>query len=304
MKRYDIAIIGMGGIFPGSRNVEEYWKNVLSGKTFITDMPEKYWRWENFYSEEKGHIDKTYTRKGSFISDFEFPFEKYRFPPNTWKGVDPAQLIALEATREALEDAGIKPHSSALDEAATILGVSGVDDYAHASIYLRRNNYFERLRNQLEENGVSEKIIKELHTEFEQEVLKRHPVKMSLLAVGAIPSALSNRVAQVFGVKGYNMTVDAACASSFGALETACHALMAGDVRVAITGGVDLGVNPAIYIGFSRVEGLSFSGIANPFDHKADGLVIGEGGGIVILKRLEDALADGDKIKAVIRGMG
>ncbi|HQB08885.1 MAG TPA: polyketide synthase, partial [bacterium] len=155
---------------------------------------------------------------------------------------------------------------------------------------------------QLRKNGVSEKIIKELHTEFEQEVFKRHPVKM--FAVGAIPSALSNRVAQVFGAKGYNMTVDAACASSFGALETACHALMAGDARVAITGGVDLGVNPAVYIGFSRVEGISFSGVANPFDHTADGLVIGEGGGIVILKRLEDALADGDKIKAVIRGMG
>ncbi|HPA56379.1 MAG TPA: beta-ketoacyl synthase N-terminal-like domain-containing protein, partial [bacterium] len=302
MKRYDIAIIGMGGIFPGSKNVEEYWKNVLSGKTFITDMPEKYWRWENFYSEDKGHTDKTYTKKGSFISDFEFPFEKYRFPPNTWKGVDHAQLIALEATREALEDAGIKPHSSQLDEAITILGVSGVDGYAHGCVYLRRNNYFERLQDQLRKNGVSEKIIKELHTEFEQEVFKRHPVKM--FAVGAIPSALSNRVAQVFGAKGYNMTVDAACASSFGALETACHALMAGDARVAITGGVDLGVNPAVYIGFSRVEGISFSGVANPFDHTADGLVIGEGGGIVILKRLEDALADGDKIKAVIRGMG
>jgi acyl transferase domain-containing protein len=100
------------------------------------------------------------------------------------------------------------------------------------------------------------------------------------------------------------MTVDAACASSFGALETACHALMAGDAKVAITGGIDLGVNPAIYIGFCRVDGISFSGISNPFDHKADGLVIGEGGGVIILKKLEDALADGNKIHAVIRGMG
>jgi acyl transferase domain-containing protein/NAD(P)-dependent dehydrogenase (short-subunit alcohol dehydrogenase family)/acyl carrier protein len=304
MKRYDIAIIGMGGVFPGARNVEQYWENIREGSTFITDMPEKYWRWESYFSKDRGLGDKSYTEKGSFIDNFEFPFTKYKFPPNTWKGVDPSQLIALESAREALEDAGIKPHSEALDEAVTILGVSGVDDYAHASAYLRRNHYFERLEKQLKENGVSDKIVKELHTEFEQEVLKRHPVKMSLLAIGAIPSALSNRVAQVFGTKGYNMTVDAACASSFGALETACHALMAGDARVAITGGVDLGVNPAIYIGFSRVEGLSFSGIANPFDHKADGLVIGEGCGVVILKKLEDAISDGDEIKGIIRGMG
>ncbi|HPS29282.1 MAG TPA: SDR family NAD(P)-dependent oxidoreductase [bacterium] len=304
MKRYDIAVIGMGGIFPGSNNVDEYWKNVLSGKTFITDMPKKYWRAESYYSEDMSENDKSYTKKGSFIDGFEFPFSKYKFPPNTMKGVDTAQLIALESAREALEDAGIKPHSKALDEAVTILGVSGVDDYAHACAYLRRNHYFDRLRKQLQEKGVSEKQIDELSKQFDEEVSKRHSVKMSLLAVGVIPSALSNRIAQVFGAKGYNMTVDAACASSFGALETACHALMAGDAKVAITGGVDLGVNPAIYIGFSRVEGLSFSGISNPFDHKADGLIIGEGGGVVILKRLEDALADGDRVRAIIRGMG
>ncbi|HPG34926.1 MAG TPA: beta-ketoacyl synthase N-terminal-like domain-containing protein, partial [bacterium] len=304
MKRYDIAIIGMGGVFPGSKNVEEYWKNVLSGRTFIKDMPKKYWRWENYYSEDTSVIDKSYTKKGSFIDDFEFPFSKYKFPPNTMKGVDPAQLVALESAREALEDAGIKPHSPALDEAVTILGVSGVDDYAHACAFLRRHNYFDKLRKQLRENGVSENEINELSKQFDEEILKRHSVKMSLLAVGVIPSALSNRVAQVFGAKGYNMTVDAACASSFGALETACHALMAGDARVAITGGVDLGVNPAIYIGFCRVDGISFSGISNPFDYKADGLVIGEGGGVIILKKLEDALADGDRIHAVIRGMG
>jgi acyl transferase domain-containing protein len=192
MKRYDIAIIGMGGVFPGSRNVEEYWKNVLSGNTFIKDMPKKYWRWENYYSDDTSVIDKSYTKKGSFIDDFEFPFNKYKFPPNTMKGVDPAQLVALESAREALEDAGIEPHSSALDEAVTILGVSGVDDYAHACAFLRRHNYFDKLKKQLLKNGVSEQQINELSRQFDEEVLKRHSVKMSLLAVGVIPSALSN----------------------------------------------------------------------------------------------------------------
>ena len=304
MKRYDIAIIGMGGVFPGANNVKQYWKNIVEGGTFIKDMPKELWDIDSYYSPDKSQIDKQYTKKGAFIEGFEFPYRKYKYPPNTLKAVDPAQRIALESTREALEDAGITPNSSDLDEAVTVLGVSGVDDYAHASAYLRRHNYFDLLRKQLERKGVSTDRINKLQEQFDARVGERHNVKMEHLAVGAIPSALSNRVAQVFGSKGYNMTVDAACASSFGAIEVACHALMAGDARIAITGGVDLGVNPAIYIGFCRVEGISFSGISNPFDHTADGLVIGEGGGVVILKRLEDALADGDEIKAVIQGLG
>ena len=304
MNRYDIAIIGMGGVFPGARNVEEYWKNITSGETFIKDVPEDRWKMDAFYSEDRTQVDKSYTKRGAFVEGFEFPYRKYKYPPNTLKAVDPAQRIALEATREALESAGITPNSDDLNESVTILGVSGVDDYAHASVYIRRHNYFDRLRRQMREKNISEETIEKLSKEFDEQVSKRHPVKMEHLAVGTIPSALSNRVAQVFGSKGYNMTVDAACASSFSAIEVGIHALMAGDARVAITGGVDFGINPAIYVGFSRVEGLSFSGVSNPFDHHADGLVIGEGAGVVILKRLEDALADGDEIKAVIRSLG
>ncbi|MCK5808979.1 acyltransferase domain-containing protein, partial [bacterium] len=304
MKRYDIAIIGMGGVFPGANNVEQYWKNIISGDTYITDMPEKYFRKELYFSEGTRANDKSYTMKGAFINDFSFPYTKYKLPPKTMKEVDPAQLVALESTREALKDAGIKPRSKELDDAITVLGVSGVDGYAHATTYLRRNRYMDKLKIKLQEQGVSSSLLDKISKEFDAEVAKHHPLNMSTAATGMIPSAISNRVAQVFGVKGFNMTVDAACASSFSALEVSCLALMAGDTRIAITGGVDLGVNPAIYIGFSRVEGLSFSGISNPFDHTADGLVIGEGGGVVILKRLEDALADGDDIKAVIRGHG
>ncbi len=100
------------------------------------------------------------------------------------------------------------------------------------------------------------------------------------------------------------MTLDAACASSFVALDVGCHALMAGDTRVAVVGGVDLGTNPAIYVGFSRVDGLSISGHSNPFDYTADGLIIGEGVGMAVLKRLEDAIQDGDRIRAVIKSCG
>ncbi|MFO7736475.1 MAG: beta-ketoacyl synthase N-terminal-like domain-containing protein, partial [bacterium] len=304
MERYNIAIIGIGGVFPGANNVREFWKNIEKGDTFISEMPENYWKKEYYFDKDTSNKEKSYTFKGAFLRDFEFPYLEYKIPPNVMKSVDPAQHVALEATREALADAGIEPESEQLDKAATVIGASGVDGFAHATIYLRRNHFFEKIKKQLKKKGFSDKVISKLSEEFTEEIKKHHGISMSSAAVGLTPSAISNRVAQVFGIKGFNMTVDAACASSFSALNVACHSLMAGDTRLVVAGGIDLGVNPSIYIGFSNVEGLSFSGISNPFDHTADGLVIGEGGGVVILKRLEDAIADGDKIRAVIRGVG
>ncbi len=305
MSRYDIAVIGMGGIFPGANNVNEYWRNIKSGETFFQTMPKRLWHLDNFHSESRNVSEKTYTTTGAFIEGFEFPFLKYKLPPNTMKGVDPAQLVTLEATREALTDAGIEPRSDSLEDAITIIGASGVDLFAHSTTYLRRHAYLKKLLPLLAAGGVSKTDLEALEKEFASELFDRgHTWHSSIAAVGAITSSISNRVAQVFGIKGFNMTVDAACASSFVAMDTACQALMAGDARVAIAGGTDLGTNPAIYVGFSRVEGLSFSGNSCPFDHTADGLIIGEGSGVVILKRLEDALEDGDRIRAVIRAVG
>ncbi len=305
MSRYDIAVIGMGCIFPSANNVEQYWKNIYSGDTFFKKMPESLWRMDSFHSPNRSVAEKSYTTMGAFIEGFEFPFLEYKLPPNTMKGVDPAQLVTLEATREALRDAGIEPRSEDLVDAITIIGSSGVDQFAHSTAYLKRHSYAKRLRPLLEARGVSGAVLDTLKKEFGEELKKRgHSWHSSIAAVGAITSSVSNRLAQVFGIKGFNMTVDAACASSFVALDTACQALMAGDTRVAIAGGSDLGTNPAIYVGFSRVEGLSFTGNSCPFDHTADGLIIGEGVGIVVLKRLEDALENGDHIRAVIRGVG
>jgi len=305
MGNYNIAIVGMGCIFPKANSIDQYWKNIQSGDSYVTKMPRHLWYLDNFYSPERSLPEKSYTTLGSFIEGFEFPFLEYRLPPNALRGVDPCQLITLEATKQALLDAGIEPRSEQLVDACTVVGASGVDGFAHCTMFLKRRHYFERLRPLLEQQGIPAADIDRLFEEFTTELSNRgHDWNASIAAVGAIPSSVSNRVAQVFGIKGYNMTVDAACASSFVAIDVGCQALMAGDVRVAVAGGADLGTNPAIYIGFSRVDGLSLTGHSNPFDHTADGLIIGEGVGMVVLKRLEDALADGDRIRAVIRGIG
>ncbi|MCP4197005.1 MAG: acyltransferase domain-containing protein [Proteobacteria bacterium] len=305
MSRYDIAIIGMGCVFPKANDIEQYWKNVVSGEPFFQDMPDRLWRQDNFYSPDKSRSEKSYTKVGAFIEGFEFPFLEYKLPPNTMKGVDMGQLVTIDAVGEALADAGIAPRSDELINGITLIGGSGVDQFSHSTLYLRRQKFTNRLIPALKARGVSDQQLAALDEEFKKELFDRgHTYYPAVASFGSITSSLSNRVAQVFGIKGFNMTMDGACASSFVAVDTACHALMSGDADIALAGGTDLGINPAIYVGFSRVDGLSTKGMANPFDHTADGLIIGEGAGVCVLKRLEDAIRDGNRIRAVIRGVG
>ena len=173
MGRYDIAITGMGCVFPSANSVEQYWKNIESGETFFKKMPEELWRMENYYSPDRTVADKSYTMFGAFIEGFEFPFSEYRLPPNTMRGVDPAQLVSLEATREALADAGIEPRSEALHDAITIIGSSGVDAFAHSTIYLRRHAFLSRIRPMLEARGVPAEKIDELFEQFASELSAR-----------------------------------------------------------------------------------------------------------------------------------
>ena len=305
MSRYDIAIIGMGCVYPNAKSTAEYWESIRRGDTYFKEMPKRLWHLSEYYSPDRNDPEKSYTKVGSFVEGFEFPFLEYKLPPANMRGIDPTQLMSIDATRQALEDAGIEPRSDQLTEAITIIGASGVDAFAHSAAFLKRHRFLKKIKPLLLDRGVKASIVDRLDPEMTKELDDRgHIWAPSVAAVGAIPSSVSNRVAQVFGIRGMNMTVDAACASSFVALDVACQALMSNDCRIAVAGGADLGTNPPIYIGFSRVDGLSYKGMSNPFDHTADGLVIGEGVGAVVLKRVEDAIADGDHIKAVIRGIG
>ncbi|MBN2530176.1 MAG: polyketide synthase [Deltaproteobacteria bacterium] len=305
MARYDIAIVGTGCIFPGALNTSQYWQNIKSGETFFKEMPKRLWHFENYYSASDDDPFKSYCKVGAFVEDFTFPFFEYKLPPKAMEGIGSAQLVAMEATKQALADAGIAPHSKILERGVTVVGCSGVDVFAHSTTWFGRVKFWQRLWKKLEKEGVPRADADTLLQQMGDELKKMtHYWYPGTIAIGSSGSSISNRVAQVFGVQGFNMTVDAACSSSLVSMDVACQALMANDADVAIAGGADMGVNPAIYVGFSRVGGISRSGVSNPFDASADGLVIGEGTGIVVLKRLEDALDAKDNIKGIIRGIG
>ena len=305
MPRYDIAVVGAGCIFPGAHNTDDYWKNVKSGETFFKEMPRRLWHFDNYYSPSETDAYKTYCKVGAFVENFKFPFIEYRLPPKAMEGIGSPQLVAMEAAKQALAEAGIAPHSKILERGVTVVGCSGVDVFAHSTTWFGRIKFWQRLWEKLSKEGVArsdaETLLKQMGDQLKQMTHYWYP---GTIAIGSSGSSISNRLAQVFGVHGFNATVDAACSSSLVAVDVACQALMAGDADVALAGGADMGVNPAIYVGFSRVGGISRTGISNPFDAAADGLVIGEGTSIVVLKRLEDALDNGDTIKGVIRGIG
>jgi len=304
-RRLNIAIVGMGCFFPGAHSLDEYWRNILSGRTFFSEVPKDRWNFDRFWSPNQSLSNKTYSKLGAFIQDFKFPYSDYRLPPNLWKGCDITQLVTLEAAKQAIKDAGLAPRDERLTQAITVLGMSGVDEWVRLAVYPGRLDFLEDLVPKLLARGVDPSLVRELAEEIGRVVDEAgYHYEHTTAAVGAIPSSVSNRIAQVFGIRGFNMTVDAACASSVTAIQVACDALMAGDTRIAVTGGADMTINPPIYIGFARVGGLSQSGHSNPFDASADGLIIGEGVGVLVLKRLEDALEDGDRIHAVIQGIG
>jgi len=188
--RYDIAIIGMGCVFPKANNIEQYWENIKSGDGYFSEMPERIWRMKNFHKAGRVTAGKTYTMTGSFIEDFEFPFLDYKIPPNTLKGVDPAQLVSLDVARQALEDAGISPRSEELVDAVTIVGASGVDQFAHSTTYLRRHRFYREFRQRLEAQGVSSELADRLFEEFSGELSERgHTWNPAIAAVGAVTSS-------------------------------------------------------------------------------------------------------------------
>ena len=302
--RSDIAIIGLGGIFPDANNIEAFWQNILEGRDSIGEVPVERWNPEFFYHPDREAPDRTYTKIGAFIRDFAFDSTRYKIPPATAGKMDRTQQLAICAVDQALQDAKLSGEVLKEKKTAVILGNSmggELTDLYALRIYapwladgLVRTPSFRDL---------PEESKRQVETSFQQLLGEAFPVVNEDSLPGELPNIISGRVASAFDLNGQNCTVDAACASSMAALTEAVRALRVGDVDVAITGGVDSNMAPPVFVKFSKIGALSPDG-SRPFDKKANGFVMGEGAGILILKRLDDALQDKDRVYAVIKGVG
>jgi acyl transferase domain-containing protein/NAD(P)H-dependent flavin oxidoreductase YrpB (nitropropane dioxygenase family)/acyl carrier protein len=281
----DVAIVGMAGVFPGAPDLDSFWANIVGNVDSVTEVPEHRWDQATYYAEGGGRSGaRTPSRWGGFLPDIPFDALRFGIPPATLAAIEPVQLLALEVSARALADAGYADGGFDSSRASVVFGAEAGGDLADATT----------LRTVLP--GYVGTIPAELDEQLPTLTEDSFP--------GSLVNVIAGRIANRLDLGGANYTVDAACAASLAALDVACKELVGGTSDLVLCGGADLHNGIRDYLMFSSVGALSPTGRCRTFDESADGIALGEGVGCVVLKRLADAERDGDRIYAVVKGIG
>jgi len=290
----------MGCFFPKSPGVKEYWRLISRGEDGITDIPETHWSAEDYFDKDPKKTDHTYCKRGGFLSPVSFDPAEFGIPPNSIEATDTSQLLSLMAAKIAIEDAGYGEddgRSFDRDRTSVILGITGTQELV---IPLSSRLGFPKWRRALKDAGVpdetTESVIDKISDSYVSWQENSFP--------GLLGNVVAGRICNRLGLGGTNCVVDAACASSMSAIHLSLMELISGKSDMVITGGVDTLNDIFMYMCFSKTHILSPTGDARPFSKDADGTVLGEGVGLLVLKRLEEAEKDGDRIYAVIKALG
>jgi len=269
-QREPIAIVGIGCRLPGKANgPQEFWQLLSQGVDAIREVPPDRWDIATYYDPRAGALGKTNARWGGFIDgidQFDAPF--FGIAPREAARMDPQQRLMLEVAWEALEDGGLPLERVAGQSVAVYVGVSS---YEYALIQNDNRDYSEV----------------DTYTN-----------------TGSAQSIVANRISYCFNLRGPSLAIDTACSSALVAVHLACESLWKGEATLGLAGGVSLLIWPGGYIGFSRLSMLSADGRCKAFDATANGFVRSEGAGVVVLKPLAKAIADGDRVYALIRATG
>ncbi|MGA6163600.1 SDR family NAD(P)-dependent oxidoreductase [Amycolatopsis magusensis] len=258
----DIAIIGVAGRYPGARDLDELWQNLLAGTDSVTEIPAERWSQDGFYHPERRTPGRSYSRWGGFldgVADFDPAF--FQITPREAATMDPQERLFLQTVWHTMEDAGLTRAGLAGSRAGVFVGVM-----------------------------------------FNQYQLLGLDVPEAALLPTSFSSSVANRVSYFFDFHGPSLGLDTMCSSSLTAIHLACQSLRAGDCEVAFAGGVNVASHPYKYLYLSQAGFVSSDGRCRSFGAGGDGYVPGEGVGAVLLKPLDRALADGDRVHAVIRG--
>jgi len=281
----DVAVVGIATVLPKANSTREYWENIVNKVDAITEIPSHRWDWRLYFDTDRSAKDKVYSKWGGFLDDLAFDPTRYGMPPKSIESVDPMQLMALEVARRTLADAGYEEKPFDRERASVILGASGGAGDFGMQYGLRSE--LPRFSGQLP-----------------AEVAARLPEWTEDSFAGILPNVAAGRIANRLNFGGMNLTTDAACASSLAAVYQGVTELVAGRSDLVIAGGIDTVQGPFGYLCFSKTQALSPRGRCSTFDTGGDGIVISEGIAMVALKRLADAERDGDRIYAVIKGVG
>ncbi|MBF0210998.1 MAG: KR domain-containing protein, partial [Desulfamplus sp.] len=314
----EIAVIGMGCILPDANNPEELWENILSKRYSIREMEDTRIRKDLYYDPNRSAEDKAYTMLAGYIKDFKFDNERFGYDEDKAQRLSRSQQILLMAAYQAVENAGYldenlnfgvqnKPNSPKrvgvnLERTAVIVATCLGNELGNE---LQLKYHFPEVLSMLRKTENFKQLSDDekaaLTADLQKGMEGRHagydPVHGMLLNIEA------SRIARHLGIRGVNYVVDAACASSFTAIDAGVRELLSGDCDHVIVGGVNTHLAPESFVGFCKMGALSAKG-SFPFDERADGFILGEGAAVFVLKRVKDALRDNDNIIGVIKGVG
>lgn len=266
-KHRKIAVIGMAGRFPGADNVDKYWNNLKNGVDSVTTVPEDRWDWEQYFDKNSRTPNKTYSTVGGFLEDTDcFDPMFFQISPMEAKTMDPQQRIFLQVVWNAIEDAGYSKEMIQGSNCGVFVGAAQGD--------------------------------------YKQKIMGTDESNSAEAFVGMSPSVLPARISYILDLKGPCLAMDTACSSSLVAIHEACKSILTGESDMAIAGGVRLMFTPEMHIQTSKMEMLSFTGSVKAFDNDADGTVLSEGAGAIILKDYEQAVKDKDHIYGCILSSG
>ncbi len=303
----EIAVIGMACTLPGADSPEKLWENIINKKYSISRIPDSRVNREFYYDPDKGAEDKTYTILAGGINDYKFDSDRFGYEGDKAAKISKSQQMVLETAYKAVENAGYLGDNDQLicdDPArtaviiATCLGNELGND-------LLLKYYYPQILYWIEQSDGYKTLNREQKDELQKCLLEGlegenpgyDPVHGILLNIEA------SRIAKHLGIRGLNYVIDAACASSFAAIDAAAGELLSGEYDQVIVGGVNTHLAPESFIGFSKMGTLSAKG-SFPFDKRADGFILGEGCVIFLLKRMKDAVRDNDNIIGVINSIG
>lgn len=302
MSERDIAIVGMSCAFPQALDIRQYWSNNVNGVDCIEAVPE--YRWRHLRALERAPEHEAYLGncRGGFLPDrVLFDARRFGVIPNSVRHGDPDQFLMLGLIDEALHDAGVASDARVRERTDVIIGRGGYVSQKLSEL-LMAGEFFD-MAVQLIERGFPD-LMQGRRDEVEEYLRSTLSPRESDNISTAIPNIVAGLCANRLNLGGLANVVDGACASSLLAVEQAITRLRLGQADLAVAGGQFLTNRPSMHYVFSKLGAVSRSGQIRPFDRRADGIVIGEGAGAVVLKRVEDALRDGDRVYAVIKGVG
>ncbi|MET0401597.1 MAG: beta-ketoacyl synthase N-terminal-like domain-containing protein, partial [Cystobacter sp.] len=300
-KTEPLAIIGMGGMFPGAPTVEALWQRLLEGHDATREVPAERWKSERYSHPDRK--DRTYTKLGCWLENLPSPTLEMRIPPAAWASLDPSHVVTLLSAEQALKDAGYSSEKwdrSRVSLALGFLPYQGIKFLADTRV--RWTEFARELRETMEKSGLPEWMRTVILRGAEERYKAGLPPISEDSLTGYLGSLNAGRISSLYDFHGPHMVMDSACASSLAALHAASKLLNHREADVVLTGGVWADMSPEFFIAGCRFNALSARG-SSPFSANADGFVPGEGAGILVLKRLSDAERDGDRIHSVIRAI-